>query len=110
MTVRLGSCAIAVLASIFIAAPLPHRPAAATTPPVLAIGPIARPSFPAPELRVLDLTIAEPMIAFDGTIGPVVVAEDQTSFASPAIRPPAQLSPYSAEEFPGAVAVSVPQL
>ncbi len=131
MTLPVSSCTLAALASLFIVAPLPYRPAVATAPKVAvsteAAGPVARPSFPAPELRVLDMVIAEPVVAFDGPIGPVAVAKDSerplkqvawlaprtpalTDFPPSIIAPSAQLPEPSAEEFPGAVAVSVPRL
>ena len=130
MTSSLSSCAIAALASIIVVAPLPYRPAVATAPPTTASAatdrPIARPSIPAPELRILDVTIVEPLIASNGNLSPVAVTEEPeaafrqhtwapapppvTEFAPSIVSPTAQLPPPSAEEFPGAVAVSVPRL
>ena len=129
MTASTRSCAIAALASVFIVAPLSDRPAVATVPEALAstavAGPIARPSFPVPQLRLLDMAIPEPVVVFDGTIGPISVAEEPapfrqvtwapsrtttTEFARPITVPHAELSESYTEEFPGAVAVSVPRI
>jgi predicted transglutaminase-like cysteine proteinase len=84
-----------------------------------------RPSFPIPALRILDVAIAEPVVAFHGGLGPVAVAdatEDSvaeitwaparttaTEFA-PSNSTGTQLPSASTEEFPGAVAVAVPRL
>jgi predicted transglutaminase-like cysteine proteinase len=121
MTSSIGSCAIVALASLFTIAPLSGRPAVATVPEALAsTGPIARPSFPVPQLRLLDVAVAEPVVIFDGTIGPIAVAEEpeapfrQITWApartTTTFMPPAESSESYTEEFPGAVAVSVPRL
>jgi predicted transglutaminase-like cysteine proteinase len=130
MAASVRSCAIAALASLFIIAPLSGRPAVATVAEAISgaapVGPIARPSFPVPQLRLLNVAIAEPVVIFDGTIGPISVAEEPeaafkqvmwvpprtttTEFAPSIIVPPTDLSESYAEEFPGAVAVSVPRI
>ena len=123
-------CALVAVASLFTIAPLPYRPAVATAPPMVlgttASRPIARPSFPEPELRVLDVAIVEPLVVFEGDLGSVAVEEPKAArnhlsaappetsvseLARPIVAPfPVALPPSSAEEFPGAVAVSVPRL
>lgn len=137
MAANVSSGAIAALVSIFLVAPLPSETPAEPSLQVL-VGPRshgaqpARPSFSEPKLRTLELPLTEPFIGFKGKLDSITIADEgEGPFAHVALLklPEAQPSgglaaeasvavpassaaprPESAEEFPGAVPVSVPRL
>ena len=137
MAANVSSVAIAALVSVLLVAPLPSETPAERSLHVL-VGPSFRgsqqviPPFSEPKLRTLELPLTEPFIGFKSKLDSITIAGEGGS-------PPAHLAaldlpeaqpgggggamagvavpnslaapqPESAEEFPGAVPVSVPRL
>jgi predicted transglutaminase-like cysteine proteinase len=86
MAANISSGAIATLASLFIVAPVPHGPTIGTPQQVIlspAPGSPAKPVFPAPRLRTLELPITQPFLGFQGTLDSVTIADMSEKPAAP---------------------------
>jgi predicted transglutaminase-like cysteine proteinase len=140
MAAYTSSGTIAALASLFVFAPLATQSGIETRLPTIQHAapsiPDTKPTFPEPRLRTLELPLTEPFIGFKGSLNPVTIAEDDATTVtmvalattrtevSPSAPPSASAAmtdvvrpalvapqlPEAAEEFPGAVPVSVPRL
>lgn len=134
-----SSGTIAALASLLVFSPLATQSGLET--PLQAVERSVpstadtKPTFPAPELRTLELPVTEPFIGFKGQLNAITIAKDPTSVTNVALAPartesrpsappsappvadgfvpvgfPTAQTPEPAEEFPGAVPVTVPRL